>query len=216
MIFMLTGPAFHEVHTLDDGTRVVLRHIRPEDEAELKTAFERLSAASRYSRFHGIVNELSPAALHYLTHVDGRDHVAIVATTLPSADDKPIGLGVARFVRLKDDPKRAEVALTVVDEAQHKGLGRILGVAIARAAAERGVERLIGPGLSDNIPLRSLLDEVGARVKPTRDGIEFEIDLLPDPHGKHLEPAIRRFLRWVATSTGGHRPADEVAHDRAR
>lgn len=215
MMDVLTGPNFHEEHSLDDGTRVLLRHIRPEDQADLKAAFDGLSAASRYSRFHGVVNELSPSALHYLTHVDGRNHVAIVATTIPREGHPAVGLGVARFVRSETDPSRAEVALTVVDGAQHKGLGRILGVAIARAAAERGVRRFVGPGLRDNVALRSLLDEVGARVKPTDDGIEFEIDLHPDAHGKHLEPAIRRFLRFFATSARRH-GAHHPPHDRAR
>jgi hypothetical protein len=174
---MLTGPNFSEEHVLDDGTRVVLRHIRPNDERALEYAFEHLSTRSRYSRFQGVLNELTPSTLHYLTHVDGTNHVAIVATTVPGPGKEPIGLGVARFIRMNDDHARAEVALTVVDEAQHKGLGRILGIAIGRAAVERGIHRLVGPALRDNLALRNLLDEVGAAVRSTQDGIEFEIEL---------------------------------------
>jgi hypothetical protein len=174
---MLTGPSFYEEHVLDDGTRVVLRHIRPSDEPALKNAFDHLSTTSRYSRFQGVLNELSPSTLHYLTHVDGTNHVAIVATTMPEPGKAAIGLGVARFIRMNDDRARAEVALTVIDEAQHQGLGRILGVAIGRAAAERGIHALVGPALRDNLALRNLLDEVGATVRSTPDGIEFEIEL---------------------------------------
>lgn len=184
---MLTGPSFREEHVLDDGTLVTLRHIRPEDAAELKRGFERLSRASRYRRFQGVVNELSAGTLHYLTHVDGTDHVAIVATRR-GPNGAEVGLGVARFVRSREDPTLAEVALTVVDEAQGKGLGRILSIAIARAALERGVHRLQGPILADNLPIRSLLDEVGATVHTGVDGTGFEVDLAPpsgpDSHGK--------------------------------
>lgn len=184
---MLTGPDFREEHVLNDGTRVVLRHIRPEDEAELKRGFEHLSSSSRYRRFQGLLNELSPGRLYYLTHVDGHDHVAIVA----EAEDGK-GLGVARLVRSESDPRLAEVALTVADEMQRKGLGRTLGVAIARAAKERGIDRLTGPILSDNHPIRSLLDEVGATLQTTTDGLTFEISL--DDDGAR-EGVIDRILR---------------------
>lgn len=193
---MLTGPDFHEKHVLDDGTPVVLRHIHPADEPELKRSFERLSSGSRYRRFQGFLNELSPGMLYYLTHVDGRDHVAIVATTMPDGTGRVAGLGVARFVRTKEDPALAEVALTVVDDAQHKGLGRILGVAIARAAKERGIDRLTGPILRDNLPIRCLLDEVGATLRSTTDGLVFEVSLHPPDreHESRLEHVIRRVL----------------------
>lgn len=114
--------------------------------------------------------------LRYLTNVDGRDHVAIVATTLPDASGREVGLGVARFVRAREDPTLAEVALTVVDSAQHKGLGRILGIAIARAALERGVRRFTGPILRDNLAIRCLLDEMGAKLRTTVDGLEFSVE----------------------------------------
>lgn len=211
---MLTNEDFHEEHVLDDGTRVVLRHIRPTDEAELKRGFERLSAASRYRRFQGVVNELTPNALHYLTHVDGKDHVAIVATTLPDASGQVTGLGVARFVRAEKDPALAEVALTVVDHAQHKGLGRILGIAIARAAIDRGVRRFTGPILRDNVPIRSLLEEVGATFHPTTDGLEFEISLRDEEHG--IERLLRRFLRAIASTAHGRRDDAAPAAVNAR
>lgn len=205
-LLMLTGARFHEEHTLDDGTEVVLRHIRPSDEEELKRGFERLSSASRYLRFQGVMKELSPKALHYLTHVDGHDHVAIVATTRPDANGHASGLGVARFVRSKNDPALAEVALTVIDEAQHKGLGRILGIAIARAALERHVHRFTGPILRDNVAIRRLLEEVGATFRPTADGLEFEITLR-DREEPMIERILRLFLRVVATSMHPHEDA---------
>lgn len=197
---MLTGAEFREEHALDDGTKVVLRHIRPDDAAELARGFEHLSAASRYLRFHGLMKELSPETLHYLTSVDGRDHVAIVATTVPDADGHATGLGVARFVRDRSDRALAEVALTVVDDAQHKGLGRILGIAIARAAHERGIDRFKGPILRDNVAIRRLLEEVGATFVTTADGLEFVIQLGPDEAPARLGPAVRRLLRAVRLS----------------
>ncbi|MBX3232569.1 MAG: GNAT family N-acetyltransferase [Labilithrix sp.] len=208
-MMMLTGPDFRERHVLDDGTEVTLRHIRPDDADELRRGFHRLSRASRYRRFQGVLNDLSGSMVHYLTHVDGRDHVAIVATR--AADDgREIGLGVARFVRSTEDPTVAEVALTVVDEVQRRGLGRILAVAIARAARERGIHRLQGPILRDNVPIRLLLDEVGAEVHHGPDGTVFEVSLDPAPETNGARARIERIARKVMRAFAHGAPASAI------
>src|SRR5437667_11458151 len=117
---MRTGPDFSEEHTLSDGTRVTLRHIRPSDADGLRDGFSRLSRESRYRRFFSGKTELSSEMLHYLTEVDGVDHVAIVAVGVSPDLKSEAGYGVARFVRREDDPDVAEAALTVVDDMQHK------------------------------------------------------------------------------------------------
>ncbi|HEY6910671.1 MAG TPA: hypothetical protein VI356_14935, partial [Myxococcales bacterium] len=129
---MDTGPDFREDHVLRDGTQVTLRHIRPDDAAELKRGLERLSPASRYRRFLSLVSELTDEQVKYLTCVDGQDHVAIVAATRVPGVEGEVGLGVARVVRVPGNPEVAEAAITVVDDAQGKGLGRILALALAR------------------------------------------------------------------------------------
>jgi GNAT superfamily N-acetyltransferase len=205
---MLTGPDFREEHVLDDGTPVTLRHIRPGDAAELRRVFERLSPSSRYSRFQGVLRELSDDALHYLTNVDGSNHVAIVATTREQGGGPEIGLGVGRFVRTAEDPTTAEPALTVVDEMQHKGLGRILAVTLSRAAIERGIRRFRGQALTDNAPVRELLDEAGAVVRSTPDELVFDVDLEThdEPHAQgRLELIARRVLRAAASRLVGWR-----------
>jgi GNAT superfamily N-acetyltransferase len=204
---MLTGPRFEENHVLDDGTPVTVRHVRPEDAAELKRGFDSLSPSSRYRRFLGSMTTLSDSTLHYLTCVDGRDHVAIVAVTRPADGGAERGLGIARFVRAAEDPTVAEAAITVIDDVQHKGLGRILALTLARAALERGVKRFRGEILVDNEPVRQLLDEVGATIRSVGDGaLLFDVDLGPpdnhDAHGR-LEMVARRFLRAASSYLAG-------------
>jgi GNAT superfamily N-acetyltransferase len=204
---METGPDFHETHVLDDGTPVTLRHVRPDDAAELRRGFERLSPSSRYRRFLSAVNALSDEAVRYLTCVDGHDHVALVAVTRAPGSDHETGLGIARFIRAPEDPAVAEAAITVVDDAQGKGLGRILGMALARAALERNVRRFRGEILADNEPVRQLLDEVGAVVQPSSNGsVVFEVDLGPaESHapGGRSEIIARRMLRAAASFLAG-------------
>jgi GNAT superfamily N-acetyltransferase len=193
-----TGPDLHERNTLRDGTRVVVRHIRPSDAGELRRAFDRLSPESRYRRFFGGVPQLTEAALHYLTDVDGRDHVAIVATTDVPEPDGATGLGVARFVRLQDEPTVAEAAVTVVDDSHRKGLGRLLASKLAEAARERGIHTFRADVLADNEPMRAIMGEIGASERETSAGV-VTYDVPLDAAESSPGP-LDRLLRAAASS----------------
>jgi GNAT superfamily N-acetyltransferase len=206
---METGPDFHEEHVLRDGTRVVLRHIRPDDADQLRRGLARLSPQSRYRRFLGMVTALSEDQLEYLTRPDGRDHVAIVAATRRRGNDAEEGLGVARFVRVAGEPTVAEAAVTVIDEEQGKGLGLLLSLALARAAYERGVRRFRGQILADNGAVRQLLADVGAVLaRPDGDRVAFDVELTPTPFtpGSPLDRIARRLLRAAANMLVGVLP----------
>lgn len=84
-----------------------------------------MSPESRYRRFLAARDRLSEAELDYLTRVDHHDHEALVALVLETQE----GVGLARFVRLPEDPEDAEVAIAVADAWQRRGVGT------ARAAA---------------------------------------------------------------------------------
>ncbi len=199
-----SGQPRTEEHTLGDGTRVRLRPIRPEDGDELRRGFERLSPESRYRRFLGGVSHLSDDIIHYLTDVDGRDHVAIVASR-PRADGTEEGLGVARFVRVAGEPTVAEAAITVVDDMQHKGLGRLLSMALAAAALERGITHFRGEILADNEAIRQLLRDVGAELHAAEDDcIVFDVALDREPSpSAAVDVAVRRLLGAASTWLGG-------------
>lgn len=210
---------FREQHVLPDGTRITLRFIRPDDADELRRCFARLSPRSRYQRFLGGVATLTDDMVHYLTSVDGKDHVAIVATTDSHDLKSEIGLGVARFVRSTDDPTVAEAAVTVIDDAQGKGVGRLLLRALAHLALERGVRVFRGEVLAENTRMRHLLGEVGARVREA-EGQTFVFDVpLQGPAElveKEPEHPLRRLLRAAAESLGMiPHPADERAEESA-
>jgi GNAT superfamily N-acetyltransferase len=196
---------FREERLLGDGTRVTLRSIQPEDAAELRRGFTRLSSRSRYQRFLGGVPELTDAMVTYLTQVDGADHVAIVAAT-DSLDLKTeVGLGVARFVRLQDEPEVAEAAVTVADDVQGKGIGRLLLTALATLAVERGVRVFRGEVLAENTRMCRLLEELGAKMRVV-DGQTLVFDVpLQEPVEAVAEEAshpLRRLLRAAAESLG--------------
>jgi RimJ/RimL family protein N-acetyltransferase len=195
--------------TLDDGTRVTFRPIRPEDGPGLREAFSRLSPTSRHRRFFSGVSELTDDMVHYLTNVDGKNHFAIVAVldSLDMKDER--GVGVARFIRLKDHPTVAETAVTVVDDAQKKGLGRELLRELSRQAIHRGIEKFRAEVLANNEPMRKLLDDVGAElVEDTGDSLIYDVKISTD-HDSALERLFRATASQLTVFIRNLRPHDK-------
>src|SRR5439155_6933612 len=108
--------------TLRDGTRMVVRPITPDDKDLLLDGFAHLSEQTRFRRFLGYMDKLRAPLLRYLTEIDYVDHFAWVGLDA----DKNKGIGVARYVRMHDDPAAAEAAIVVVDDYQRRGAGTIL------------------------------------------------------------------------------------------
>jgi len=181
-----------ERHVLKDGTGVVLRHIRPTDKEELHRAFYRLSPESRYRRFFSGITDLSDEMLDYLCDVDGRSHVAIVALKESNDLKEEQGVGVARFVRLEGEPTVAEIAVTVVDDEQNKGIGTLLLKTATRAARARGITHFRAEVLASNETMLDMLKESGAILRPTQDGtVAVDADIAPtDEHRGLLHRAL--------------------------
>ena len=106
---------YAELARLRDGTPVQLRLVRASDKELVRKGFARLSPESRYLRFFAPKDHLTERELSYLTELDGEHHLAIGAERVPTGADGPEGLGVARFIRLADDPAVAEAAVAVLD-----------------------------------------------------------------------------------------------------
>jgi protein lysine acetyltransferase len=179
----------HEITvTLRDGPPVIVRPIRPQDSEPLRAGFERLSEESRYRRFLSPMPRLSGPMLRYLTEVDHHDHEALVAVGADGAL-----LGVARMVRSRSDPEVAEVAVTVVDDWQGRGLGTaLLGLLADRARAE-GIRRFTALMLASNREMRDLFEDLGpVRIlERASSTIELEITLPSSGAGPHLRELLR-------------------------
>ena len=158
--------ASSSLHTarLRDGALVTVRAIRPSDVGPLRSAFEQLSPESRYLRFHAYLQQLPSEQWEYLTRVDGRDHVALIAR------DGPRIVGVARFVRSEDRAQCAEVAFVVADDYQRRGLGRVLRDALLREAGERGIHTFRAYVLPANVAIRRLLSEPPLELSSDQPG----------------------------------------------
>src|SRR5947207_569760 len=97
---------------LGDGTRVVIRRIRPGDKRMLARGLALLPEETRRRRFLGAKPRLSTRELRYLTEIDGESHFALVAVLADRLDHV---VAVARYVRLPSDPSTADAAIVVGD-----------------------------------------------------------------------------------------------------
>jgi GNAT superfamily N-acetyltransferase len=193
----------HHRVRLRSGDRVVVRTLRPDDGARLGEMFDELSNSSRYQRFLAGKPTVSVRALRRLVDVDHHDHEALVAVT-PDGEDGEDGadkvIGEARWVRNEDDPTLAEMAITVADDWQQRGLGTALADDLARRAVEEGVERFAAEVLTDNDGIRRLIEHVGDVERADQgDGTA----ILNVPTARHGDPntddgTISRVLRSAA------------------
>jgi len=125
--------------TLDDGRRVIIRPVRPQDAAATGSFVERgLSPASRRRRFHGAIRSLPPALLKALTQADQISHVAPAAESV-EGDDVACGTTVivaeARYV-VEPPGDQAEIMSSVAALRP--------GDWVQLAIADSATDRLIG------------------------------------------------------------------------
>jgi len=168
------GPA--GLVALREGSRVLIRPVHSTDAALVADGFARLSPRSRQLRFLTAKKQLSGAELRYLTDVDHHDHEALVAVN--PADGR--GVGIARYIRHAGDPHAAEIAVTIVDDWQGRGLGTELVARLSDRARSEGIRRFTALVAEDNVAVARMLRSTSARLADHGLGAdEYEITLTP-------------------------------------
>jgi RimJ/RimL family protein N-acetyltransferase len=159
---------------LRDGSAVLIRQVRGSDAPLLADGFARLSARSRQMRFLSPKHSLSAAELRFFTEVDHHDHEAIGA--LSAADGR--GVGIARYIRDSGDPTAAEIAVTIVDDWQGRGLGTELLARLSDRARQAGICRFIATVAYGNAAMTGLLQNMGAELAGHGPGtVDYEVVL---------------------------------------
>jgi RimJ/RimL family protein N-acetyltransferase len=173
------------LHTLRDGTRVLIRPVEPGDKPRLQHALGQLSPESIRRRFLAAKPVLSAAELRYLTEVDGHDHLALIAVL---EDDPEQMAGVARCVRLEPGGDTAEFAIVVGDPLQREGLGTVLAAALGAAARRAGIRRFTATTLADNDAAQRLIESFATRVRHRvlEGGVRELIADLPECADEHV------------------------------
>ena len=159
---------------LRDGSQVQIRPVRGSDAPLLADGFARLSARSRQQRFLSPKHSLSAAELRFLTEVDHHDHEAIGA--LSPADGR--GVGIARYIRDPGDPEAAEIAVTIADDWQGRGLGTELLARLSDRARQEGICRFTATIAYGNAAMATLLQNMGAELAGHDHGtVDYVVDL---------------------------------------
>ncbi|MCA1677385.1 MAG: GNAT family N-acetyltransferase, partial [Actinobacteria bacterium] len=115
--------------------------------------------------------------LTYLTQLDHHNHEAIAAATAATRE----GIGVARFVRSREQPEHAEIAITIADSWQGRGLGRALLRRLVQRAREEGITRFTADIMADNRAMLALIRKLGPTEVVHQDGpiVTVGVDLIP-------------------------------------
>ena len=182
-----------------DGTDLLLRPVLPGDDERTVHGHIQFSSETLYRRFM-TARLPTPALMHYLSEVDYVDHFVWVVTdgSDPVAD--------ARFVRDETDPTIAEIAFTVADAYQGRGIGSFLIGVLSIAASVDGVERFSARMLSDNLPMRTIMDRYGAVWQREDVGVITTVIDVPRRRDLHLKrdiaDQIERIARQVIEAVG--------------
>jgi acetyltransferase len=154
-----------------DKEVVAVRPARPNDANRINAYIRGLSFASRYTRFLGPLNELTPAELHRMTHGNA---VAPAALIVESGDQNVrTVIGEARYVL---DGIAGEFALSVSDAWRGKGVGTLLMGIIEQRATLGGAHYLVGDVLRSNQPMLALARKLGFTVtRPVLDDRMFKV-----------------------------------------
>jgi GNAT superfamily N-acetyltransferase len=177
---------------LRDGSHVRIRQGHHTDRELLLRGFERLSPESRYRRFLAPMQELTESTVRYLTEIDHHDHDAMIALDEQTGE----GIGVARYVRDPDRPDVAEVAVTVIDDWQRRGLGTLLLEVISARARAEGITSFTALMLATNKEMMDLLQALAPVRIVDRELGTVEIEV-PIP-SVGLAPALREVIRIAA------------------
>ena len=160
---------------LRDGTPVLIRPIRPEDEPLMVDLFTTFSLRTIHMRFFGLIKQMTHDQLIRTCNIDYDREVSLVAlcqdgvaSKASASDGQPerpeLGrrerlIGAARLV-MESDRQSAEYAVVVGDPWQRQGLGRHFMELIIPYAKERGLAEIHGDVLTANEPMLALCEQL--------------------------------------------------------
>jgi acetyltransferase len=166
---------------------VTIRPQRPDDAGRLAEFVRALSPASRYQRFHAVINDVSAPVLERLTRITPPREQALLATLADGG--REVVLGEARYAAADDGSDARDVALAVDDAWQGTGTGARLLRELMRRARRAGVRRLVGDVLVGNAAMLALARRFGftprrhptdarlVRVERTLDEVDWTLQV---------------------------------------
>lgn len=158
---------------MKDGSQVVLRPIRPEDQPQMVAFHRRLSDQTVYNRYFGYMHVDQRTRHESLSRECFTDYDRNLIIVLEREEPEREILGVGRLVRIRGTSD-AEFALMIEDRLQGQGLGRELLSHLIAIGRGEGMGRLVGHVLEANAGMLALCGHMGfqTRKRPGEDAVE--------------------------------------------
>jgi acetyltransferase len=138
--------------------------MRPDD-AERERAFIRdLSDESRHKRFMCGFREAPPELVEQFVHANDDDSACALVAVTGESDAERI-IGVARYAVTDERTREAELAVTVADDWQSRGVGFTLMKALLEHARARGIRHLYAAVLERNRDAQELARDLGFTIR---------------------------------------------------
>jgi len=180
---------YEETRTLRTGETIFFRPIRPDDEPRMREMFYDFSEQTKYLRYHAAMKSMPHNRLQVFCTVDYDSEMALIGLYGP-ADDQVV-VGVARY--MTDTEKlSAEVAFTVSDAWQRKGLGTYLFERLVHIAREHGILTFHAYVLIQNSGMLKIFHNSALVVATETEADVVRVTMtLPDdgpgaPHGNRM------------------------------
>ncbi len=187
---MFFSPDF-ESQIQHNGRNLRMGSVLPHNKKQISDGLKLMSPESIRNRFLGIKSGFSERELIYLTDLDGKNHYAL---GVEEVGEEKKGVAIIRLVKSKDDPKTAEVAITIIDSYQKQGIGSLLLDLIILAALERNIENITFTHSPQNVAIERLIRKKGVPTpgERDRDYVQHTLKL-----NKNAEDEIKARLRPV-------------------
>jgi acetyltransferase len=154
--------------TLSDGTEVLLRPVKPEDEPLVKEMLTSLSEETLKERFFQQVKSVTHEMLINLCNIDYDREIAIVAEIRENSLRKIIGV---TGLMVEPDLRSGEFGVIVHDHYQGKGIGIKLIDVLIGIAQEKGLKEFYGIVRSDNRKMLRVCEKLGFTARPFEDDL---------------------------------------------
>jgi len=160
--------------SMKDGTEVLIRPVRPEDEPSMVHFQEGLSDRTVRMRYFQPLNLSQRTSHEYMTRLCFIDYDREMVLVSETSEAEIVSAARLSKLQGSDD---AEFAIIVADDYQRRGLGTELIRRLIEVGRDEGIRRIVGLVLADNADIQRVLERVGFKIEQRYDNGTMRVAL---------------------------------------
>jgi len=167
---------------LRDGTPAFVRPIRADDEPLMREMFYEFSEQTVYLRYHASIKAMPHNKLQVFCNVDYDTEMALIVLVGSPGNEQVVGVGRYMTDAAKES---AEVAFTVADQYQRKGVGTYLFERLVEIARSKGIRAFHAYVLVENAGMLKIFHRSGLNIETAKEGdvVRVSMTLPEEPPG---------------------------------